>query len=75
MRILARAGRDDAGRARLDPPDGGFLITNLEVADAMRLLGGPNRRLLAGGIIGLAVAVALIAIGAIGALLSALLSG
>ena len=75
LRVLACARRDDGGRPRLDPPDGGFLLTNLELDDAMRLLGGPNRRLVAGGIIGLAVATALVAVGAIGALLSALLTG
>jgi hypothetical protein len=62
------------GRVALEPPEGGYLVTNLALDDAMRLLGGRNRRAAAGGIIGLAVAIALLAIGGIGALLSALLA-
>ena len=71
--VLARPVRDEAGQARLAPPDGGFMITNLALDDAMRLLGGRNRRATAGGVIGLAVAIALLAIGGIGAFLSAFL--
>lgn len=73
--VLARASRDDAGRARLDPPDGGFLVSSLELDDAMRLLGGRRRRLVSGGIIGLGLSVALLAIGGVGAFLSAMLAG
>jgi len=72
--ILARAKRDGAGRAFLEPPEGGYLITNMELDDAMRLLGGRNRRLVTLGVLGLGVAVALLAVGGIGAFLSALLS-
>jgi len=75
LRLLARPGRDGSGRPRLEPPDGGYIVTNLELDDAMRLLGGRNRRLVAGGIIGLGVSIALLAVGGIGAFLSALLSG
>jgi hypothetical protein len=75
LRILARAGRDEADRPRLEPPDGGFLVTNLELDDAMRLLGGPNRRLVTGGIIGIAISIGLLAVGGIGAFLSAMLAG
>lgn len=75
LRLIARAGRDDSGRPRLEPPDGGYLVTNLDLDDAMRLLGGRNRRLVSGAIIGLAIAVALLAIGAIGAVLIAMLAG
>lgn len=75
LRVLARATRDDRGRTVLRAPDGGYLTTNLEVADAMRLLGGPHRRLASGAIIGLAVAIALLAVGGIGAFLTALLAG
>lgn len=71
--VLARATRVD-GSVRLEPPDGGYLITNLALPDAMRLLGGRNRRLAAAGVIGLGIAVVLIAIGGIGAFLSALLA-
>jgi hypothetical protein len=71
--VLARPVRDEGGRTRLEPPNDGFLITNLALDDAMRLLGGRSRRSAAGGVIGLAIAIALLAIGGIGAFLSALL--
>lgn len=71
--VVARA-TDVDGSVSLEPPDGGFLITTLALPDAMRLLGGRNRRLAAAGVIGLGVAVVLIAIGGIGAFLSALLA-
>lgn len=71
--VLARPVRDEGGPTRLEPPAGGFVITNLAIGDAMRLLGGRDRRAAAGGVIGLAIAVALLAIGGIGAFLSAFL--
>ncbi len=72
--LVARARRERGGRVALEPPDGGYLVTNLELDDAMRLLGGRNRRLLTAGIVGLAVSVALLAIGGVGAFLSAMLA-
>lgn len=72
--VLARPQHDVEGRLRLAPPDGGYLLTNLELDDAMRLLGGRNRRAAAAGVVGLGLAVALLAIGGIGAFLSALLA-
>ena len=71
--VLARPVRDEDGRTRLEPPEDGFVMTNLALEDAMRLLGGRNRRATAGAVIGLAVAIALLAIGGIGAFLSAFL--
>jgi hypothetical protein len=71
--VLARPVRDEGGRTRLEPPNDGFVITNLALDDAMRLLGGRSRRSAAGGVIGLAIAIALLAIGGIGAFLSAFL--
>lgn len=71
--VLARPERDGSGRTRLEPPAGGYLISALELDDAMRLLGGRNRRATAGAVVGLAIAIALVAIGGIGALMSALL--
>lgn len=73
--VLARPVRDDGGRTRLEAPEGGYLITNLALDDAMRLLGGPRRRLVSAAIIGLGIAIALLAIGGIGAFLSAMLAG
>ena len=72
--LVGRPRRDTGGRVALEPPDGGYLVTNLELNDAMRLLGGRNRRLLTAGIVGLAVSVALLAIGGIGAFVSAMLA-
>ena len=72
--VLARAAADTGGGVRLRPPEGGYVITNLELPDAMRLLGGRHRRAAVGGVIGLGVAIALIAVGGIGAFLSAMLA-
>jgi hypothetical protein len=72
--LLARARRDEGGRVVLEPPDGGYLVTNLALDDAMRLLGGGNRRLAALGVIAVGLSVASLAIGGIGAVLSALLT-
>ncbi len=73
--VLARAERDGPGHPRLVPPEGGYLITTLELDDAMRLLGGRHRRLASASIIGLAASIALLVIGGLGALLSAILVG
>lgn len=72
--VLARPVRDEAGRLRLEPPEGGYLVTNLALPDAMRLLGGRRPRLTAAGVIGLGLAIALLAVGGIGAFLSAVLA-
>lgn len=73
--MLAHARRDESGRVRLEPPAGGYLVTNLALGDAMRLLGGRRRRLVAAAVVGLGVSVALIAVGGIGALLTTILTG
>ncbi len=72
--VVARAVTDEGGTVTLEPPDGGYLITNLELPDAMRLLGGRHRRAAAGAVIAIGMAIALIAVGGIGAIVSALLS-
>jgi hypothetical protein len=72
--VVARPTKDDAGRVRLDPPEGGYLLTNLALADAMRLLGGPRPRLAAAGVLGLGISIALLLIGGIGAFVSALVA-
>jgi hypothetical protein len=64
--ILARAERDAGGRARLVPPDGGYVVSSLALPDAMRLLGGRDRRLAVAGVIGRWLAGALVAVGVIG---------
>jgi hypothetical protein len=72
--ILARPVRDVAGRTRLEPPDGGYLLTNLALDDAMRLLGGRNRRLLTAAIAGVGLSVALVVAGGLGLVLSTVLA-
>lgn len=72
--LLAKPVRGGDGRPALEAPAGGYLVTNLALEDAMRLLGGRNRRAAAGGVIGLAVAIALLVVGGVGAILSALLA-
>jgi len=72
--LVVGIGRREAGAARLDPPEGGYLISAVALDDAMRLLGGRNRRAAAAGVIGLGLAVGLLAIGGIGAFLTAVLS-
>lgn len=64
--VLANARRGDDGRVRLDPPSGGFVISSLALDDAMRLLGGGHRRVVVGGIVGVGIGLALVAIGGIG---------
>jgi hypothetical protein len=71
--LVARATRDVAGHVRLQPPDGGYLVTNLALPDAMRLLGGSNRRIVVGAVVGVAVGIGLVAVGAVGLALSLLL--
>ena len=72
--LLARARRDETGTVVLEPPEGGYLVTNLALDDAMRLLGGRNRRLATLGVMAVGLSVALLAIGGVGAVLSALLA-
>lgn len=72
--VLARPVRSAGEGTRLEPPPGGgYLITNLGLADAMRLLGGSNRRITALAVVGLGAGVAFIAIGLVGAGLSVLI--
>ena len=47
--VLAAVERTD-GVTRLIPPPGGYLISTLELADAMRLLGGRRQRVMLGGV-------------------------
>jgi hypothetical protein len=47
--VLAVPARGDDGKLRLDPPPGGFLVTNVDLDVAMRLLAGPQRRRMVAG--------------------------
>lgn len=72
--VVARPVRE-AGRVRLEPPEGGFLISSLALDDAMRLLGGRHRRAAAAAVVGIGLGVALVAVGVVGAALAAVISG
>lgn len=72
--VLARADDADGGRPRLVPPKGGFVISNLELPDAMRILAGRHRLATVAAVGGLAMGIALMAIGGIGFMLSAILT-
>lgn len=71
--VVARPLRDDAGRLTLEPPDGGYLISTLDLPDAMRLLGGRHGRLSALAVAGMGVGIAVAAIGVVGLIAVALL--
>lgn len=47
--LLAMVARDREGPVGLAPPQGGYLLSTLELDDAMRLLGGRRPRLLLAG--------------------------
>jgi hypothetical protein len=63
LQVLARIRGDDAGRAVLQPPSGGFVISAVELDAAMRLLGGQHRSQLPLAIGTLAVGCAVLAVG------------
>ena len=48
--VLASVVRAPDGTTRLRPPPGGYLISTLELADGMRLLGGRRPRVLLSGV-------------------------
>jgi hypothetical protein len=70
--VLASVSVGDDGQARLEPPDGGFLITPLELDAAMRLLGGRRRRQLGLAIGAAVVGAMLVAVGLGGAAIARL---
>jgi hypothetical protein len=69
--VLTNITRDEEGRIALAPPHGGYVISALELEDAMRLLGGPRPRLMLAGTASVALSVVLLA-GALVALIAAL---
>ena len=71
--VLAQPVNGADGSVRLEPPEGGYLISNLALDDAMRLLGGRHRRVAAAGVAGIALGIALVAIGGVGVLIAALI--
>jgi hypothetical protein len=72
--VLARPLIEPQAALRLAPPEGGYLVTNLALPDAMRLLGGRNRRAAAAGVIGVWVGIGLAFVGATGAVVSLVLA-
>lgn len=54
---------DPRSAVRLRAPRGGYVISNLELDEAMRLLGGPRRGLLTAAIVGLASGMTLLVVG------------
>jgi hypothetical protein len=59
--VLADITRDHDGHIALAPPRGGYLISGLELEDAMRLLGGPHPRLMLAGTASVAVSIVALA--------------
>ena len=58
--MLATITRDGDGRVALGPPPGGYILSALDLDDAMRLLGGPRRRLMLAGAAAVGLALALL---------------
>lgn len=58
--VLAAVTRGSDGRVALAPPRGGYVVSALELDDAMRLLGGPHRRLMLAGVAAAALSVVLL---------------
>lgn len=69
--LVVGVARAEGRTVVLAPPPGGYLVSTLPLDDAMRLLGGRNRRMAAASIIGVALAIVLLTVGGIGALLTA----
>lgn len=59
--VLAAVTRDAEGRVALAPPRGGYVVSALELDDAMRLLGGPHPRLMLAGTAAVVLSVVLLA--------------
>ena len=71
--VLARAETNASGAVELHPPDGGYVVSAVALEDAMRLLGGGNRRAAALGVVGLAASATLVVIGGVGVVVAGLL--
>ena len=67
--VLASVEREADGSPTLRPPDGGFVISGLELEDAMRLLGGDRRWLLLAGYGLVLVGAGAALVGAIGSVI------
>jgi hypothetical protein len=58
--LLAAIRRNADGRIALLPPPGGFIVSTLDLDDAMRLLGGPRPRLMLAATAALVLSVAVL---------------
>lgn len=72
LTVLAVARRDSAGRLELVPPNGGFVVSAVDLDIAMRLLAGPRRSRMLTGYAVAAVGGAAVVIGLIGLVLALL---
>jgi len=63
--LLAAITRKADGRVALAPPPGGYIVSALDLDDAMRLLGGPHPRLMLAATAAMAVSVALLGLAAV----------
>lgn len=63
--VLAEVRRRPDGAIALVPPPGGFVISGMELDEAMRLLGGGRPRLLLAGTAGVAAGVLAVAVAAL----------
>jgi hypothetical protein len=68
--VLAQVARTPEGRVSLEPPEGGYVISNLALDDAMRLLGGERRRLVAAAVIGVGLGAVVAVAGLLGAVVA-----
>lgn len=60
--LLAVVTRDVEGRVALAPPPGGYILSTLDLDDAMRLLGGPHPHWLVAGMAAVTASIALLAV-------------
>ncbi|HET7581222.1 MAG TPA: hypothetical protein VFL75_00540 [Candidatus Limnocylindria bacterium] len=70
LSVVADIERDSNGAPSLAAPRGGYVISSLELDDAMRLLGGNRRWLMLAGYVGVAIGAVLAAIGLVGSVLA-----
>ncbi|HEX6139671.1 MAG TPA: hypothetical protein VF013_04305 [Candidatus Limnocylindria bacterium] len=70
--VLASVTRAPDGSPALEPPEGGYVISALELDDAMRLLGGARRRSLLAGIGLVAIGCGTLVLGSVLAIASVL---
>jgi hypothetical protein len=49
LSVLVTPARGDDGKLRIQPPAGGYLVTNADLDVAMRLLAGPHRKRMVAG--------------------------